>query len=251
MLVRFLFCHCRFTFYGYAWSSLFGVIMNAQGVATCPPLNGTSLLRRFVSLIASWMRSFSTLVVKQIPNPSKTQRIPSSIPLLLSSVISVVRSGASRSDAIRTRFARLTCSTDSVRSTIVFSHLYLPLVDRCMESLRSCPKPLTIQGHLDQYRRFSSAQFPPSYVSVFRFFRPRFPSSKCDRVLELPPSGPCSPSDARLANRASKTSSFSHFRAPKGYFGLLRSLHGPQLMRFDRGPHRSTSAAMAISSGCF
>jgi len=69
MLVRFLFRLCRFTFCNCAWSSLFSVIMNAQGVAICPPLNGASMLHRFVSSVTSWMRPSSTMAVKWIPNP--------------------------------------------------------------------------------------------------------------------------------------------------------------------------------------
>ena len=99
--VWFLFCLCRFTFCNYTWSSLLGVIMSVEGVATCPPLNGASLLRRFTSSVTSWMRYFSTVVVKRIQNPSKMWRIPSSTPLPPSGAISAVRSGASRSDAIR------------------------------------------------------------------------------------------------------------------------------------------------------
>lgn len=58
MFVRFLFRLYRFTFCNCAWSSLFGVSMNVQGVATCPLLNSASLLRRFISSITSWMKSF-------------------------------------------------------------------------------------------------------------------------------------------------------------------------------------------------
>ena len=59
----------RFTFCSCAWSSLFGVIMNAQGVATCPPLNGANLLRPFMSSVTSWMSSSPIVAVKRIPNP--------------------------------------------------------------------------------------------------------------------------------------------------------------------------------------
>lgn len=84
--------------------------------------------------------------------------------------------------------------------------------------------------------------------SAFCLFCPWFSSSPCVRVLGLPPFRPCSPSDARLA---SKSTSFSQSGAPRGYFDLPRSLHGPRSARFDRGPRRSTLAAIATSSGVF
>jgi len=56
--------------------------MNAQGVATCPPLNGANMLCRFVSSVTPWMHSSSTMVVKQIPNPFRMQLNSLSILLL-------------------------------------------------------------------------------------------------------------------------------------------------------------------------
>ena len=68
----------------------FNIIISAQRVATCPPLNGASLLHRYVSSVTSWMCSSSIMAVKQIRNPSKMWHIPSSIPLPPSSAVLVV-----------------------------------------------------------------------------------------------------------------------------------------------------------------
>lgn len=57
-IVWFLFHLCRFTFCHCAWSSLFSVIIIAQGVATCPPLTRANLLRQLISSITSWMKYF-------------------------------------------------------------------------------------------------------------------------------------------------------------------------------------------------
>ena len=81
---------CRFTFCSCSWSSLFSVIMNAQGVATCPHLNHSSILRQFVSLVTLWIHSSSTVVVKWIPNIFKTWLNSLSILLLPSGTISSV-----------------------------------------------------------------------------------------------------------------------------------------------------------------
>jgi len=88
--VRFLFRLCIFTFCSCAWSSLFGVIISAQGVATCPPLNGASLLRRFVSSVTSWMKSSSIVAIQLTSNLYKSWLIPSSVLLPLSGAISAV-----------------------------------------------------------------------------------------------------------------------------------------------------------------
>lgn len=81
MHVRFLFRLCRFTFCSCDGSSLFDIIINAQGVVTCLPLNSASMLRRFISSVTLWMRSSSIMVVKWIPNPFKTWPNSLSIPL--------------------------------------------------------------------------------------------------------------------------------------------------------------------------
>ena len=96
---------------------------------------------------------------------------------------------------------------------MVSSHLCLPCIDRWMESLRSHPKPLTVWGHLDQYCWFQERRSRLCTFSAFSFPRPYSPYDQ-------------------------KTSLFSRSRAPRGYFDLLRSLHGPQSVRFDRGPRR-------------
>ena len=82
MPVRFLFHLRQFTFCSCAWSSLFNAIIINQGVATCPPINGASLLHWFVSSVTSWMSSSSTVAVKRIPNPFRTWLNSLSIPLL-------------------------------------------------------------------------------------------------------------------------------------------------------------------------
>lgn len=82
MLIRLLFCLYRFTFYRCAGSSLFDVIINAHGVTTCLPLNSASVLHQFISSVTSWIRSSSTVAIKKIPNPFKTQLNSLSIPIL-------------------------------------------------------------------------------------------------------------------------------------------------------------------------
>ena len=79
--IRFLFCLCQFTFCSCAWSSLFGIIISAQGVATCHPLNSASLRHRLNSSVTLWKKSSSTVAVKWTPNPYKSRLIPSSISL--------------------------------------------------------------------------------------------------------------------------------------------------------------------------
>ena len=88
----------------------------------------------------------------------------------------------------------------------------------------------------------------PAFVLLAFFaFWSRFFGSPCVHVVGLPPLWPYSPS----ANRASKTFLFSRSGAPRGYFDLPRSLRGPRSARFNRGPRRSTLAAIATGSGVF
>ena len=85
---------------------------------------------------------------------------------------------------------------------------------------------------------------PPSYDGAFHFSThgPLAPNmTECLRLYHFSPVRPA----------ASKFSSFSHSGAPRGYIDLLRNLHGPRLVRFDRGPRRFAPAAMATGSGCF
>lgn len=252
MPIQFLFHLCRFLC-SCAWSSLFGVIMNTQGVDTWPPLNSANMLRQVVSLVTSWMRSFST-------------RWSNGFQILLKRGVFLrqfhflhrARSQAFYLGPPDTMsyacFVWLTWSTDSAQSKTVFSHLRLPHVNRCMELLCSHPKPLTIWGHPVQDRRFPEHGSHLCTFNAFWFFHPWFSGSPCVRVLGLPPSRPCSSSDVWAvirANRASKTSLFSQFGPHKGYFVLLHSLHGPRSTRFDRDPRRSTLAAIATGSWCF
>jgi len=148
---------------------------------------------------------------------------------------------------------QLTCSTFNAWSMVVFSHLRLPRIDHWVGSLRFHPKPLTVWGHPNQYRRFPEHGSHLCPLVVFSFC-PRFSSSPRVWLLGTSPFQPCFPSNAQLAlsaSCASKITSISWSGPPRGYFDLPRSLHGPRSAHFDRDPHCSTLATIATSLGCF
>ena len=91
--VRFLSRLRQFACRMCAWNSLFCVSKITREVATCPSLEKHQPAHRFVA--------FSTGGGQWIPNPLKSWLNPLSILVSPSSAFSVVRSGAPRSNAIR------------------------------------------------------------------------------------------------------------------------------------------------------
>ena len=101
MPIRFHFHFCLFTFYNCSWSSWFSVIMNTRVVATCPPLNGASILHRFISLVTSWMSPSSIVAVKMDYKFLLEHNIfPCRFRFLQRGAILAIRSEPSRIDAI-------------------------------------------------------------------------------------------------------------------------------------------------------
>ena len=90
MHVRFLSYIRQFAYRLCTWSSLFGVSMNAREVATCPPSEQCQAACRFISLIMSWIRSFSTVAVNRFQIPLNPDLIPCRLCFCLSSAISAV-----------------------------------------------------------------------------------------------------------------------------------------------------------------
>lgn len=247
MLVRFLFCLYRFTFCSCAWSSLFGIIMNAQGVATCPPLNGARLLRRFISSVTSWMKSFFHHGGQ---TDSKSLKIAaysfvdsaSSIGRDLSRLIWVPQIQR-HMHVLHGWLARL-IMCDQWRFSLT-SACHASIVEwDCSDSIQNrLPfegAPINIANFLERGSRLCT--FSIFSFSLMVLWFPH--TTECLGFLHF---GPIHPS----TNHASKSTSFSQSGAPRGYFDLPRSLHGPQSVRFDRGPRRSTLAAIATGSGCF
>jgi len=134
---------------------------------------------RFISSVTLCMHSFSTVAVKRIPNPFRTQLNLLSI-LLLSIGCNLSRPIWAPPDPTSyAHQARLTCSTDNARSWWFFSHL------RGHASIAECDRSASSET---SYRsraprskpRVSRARVLPSYVSPFSFFRPRSSGSQRD-----------------------------------------------------------------------
>ena len=117
------------------------------------------------------------------------------------------------------RPTRLTCSTDNTRSTTVFSHLRLPRVDQCMESLRSCPKYLIVQGRPDQNHQFLERGSCLCTLALLPFpdCGPSVPQR--DRELGLSHFGP-----VHLAMHASKTLPFFYSGATLASYAVSMGL---------------------------
>lgn len=93
MSVRLLSHLRRFSFRSCAWSSLFGVSMNARDVATCPHRNSASLLvNSFLRLCHGYVLS-PPWRSNKIQIPLECALIPYQFHFFLSGAISAIKSG--------------------------------------------------------------------------------------------------------------------------------------------------------------